>query len=180
MPNEISPKRNAKWTKDDEIAVFIAWRLAGENAAEASRQSDVPLPTVRSWIKRWKSEGFSDGENQLIEATVAKTVAKSGAIIDAALDRVQELVGTSENIGHLITAIDKLSGHIRLAQGKATVIREDRSVDTDTVKDSIVKYLEGMAGATTQRANEVITLDESQIVEQPVVVPESTLTKDKN
>lgn len=165
MPNEISNKRNAKWTKDDEISVFIAWRLAGENAAEASRVSEIPLPTVRSWVKRWKSEGFSDGENQLIEATVNKTIAKAGRIVDAALDRLEEVIKDTDNVGHLIAAVDKLSAHIRLAQGKATVIREDRQIDSHSVTDAVMAYLEGMGGATAQRANEVIDLDESQITE---------------
>lgn len=169
MPNEINSKRNAKYTKDDEIAVFIAWRLAGENAAEASRVSDVPLPTVRSWVKRWKTDGFSDGENQLIEAQVSKTVAKAGRIIDLALDRLEDVVGDTDNVGHLIAAVDKLSSHIRLAQGKATIIREDRQIDTGTISDSIVKYLEGMGGATVQRANEVIDLNEDEIMEQPAI-----------
>ncbi len=174
MPREITTKRNAKYTTEDEVEVFIAWRLAGENAAEASRVSEVPLPTVRSWVRRWKTEGFSDGENQLIEATVNKTVAKAGRIVDLALDRLEAVIGETDNVGHLIAAVDKLSAHIRLAQGKATVIREDRSIDTGTVQDSIIKYLEGMAGATTQRANEVIELDPKEIVEQSVTPMAST------
>lgn len=177
MPNEITAKRNAKYTKDDEIAVFIAWRLAGENAAEASRVSDVPLPTVRSWIKRWKADGFSDGENQLIEAEVSKTIAKAGRIVDKALDRLEEVIESTENVGHLIAAVDKLSAHIRLAQGKATVIREDRSVDTTSVTDGIKAYLESMGGATVQRAKEVIDIDPKEIVEQPSI-EESIQQKD--
>src|SRR5882672_11209664 len=104
-PNEITAKRNNKYTKDDEIGVFIAWRLAGENAAEASRVSEIPLPTVRSWVKRWKTEGFSDGENQLIEAEVSKTIAKAGRIVDKALDRLEEVIDGTENVGHLIAAV---------------------------------------------------------------------------
>lgn len=173
MPNEISPKRNAKYSKDDEISVFIAWRLAGENATEASSVSGIPLATVRSWVRRWKTDGFSDGENQLIEAQVGKTVAKAGRIVDLALDRLEAVIEQTDNVGHLIAAVDKLSAHIRLAQGKATVIREDRSIDTGTISDSIVRYLEGMGGATVQRAQEVITLDEDKIMEQPAI-PEST------
>lgn len=179
MPQEITSKRNAKYSHEDEIEVFIAWRLAGENAVEASNISKVPLPTVRSWVRRWKKEGFSDGENQLIEAQVSKTVVKSGKIIDLALDRLLEVVKNTENAGHLISVIDKLSSLVRLSQGKATVIREDRSIDTGTISDSIVKYLEGMAGATTQRANEVIDIDPKdipEIVEQPRILPaDSTL-----
>lgn len=175
MPNEITAKRNAKYTKDDEVSTFIAWRLAGENAAEASNVSGIPLPTVRSWVRRWKKDGFSDGENQLIEAQVSKTVAKAGRIVDLALDRLEAVVGSTDNVGHLIAAVDKLSAHIRLAQGKATVIREDRSIDSGTISDSIVAYLDSMGGATVQRANEVITLDEDKIMEQPpVLLVEST------
>lgn len=178
MPNEITAKRNNKYTKDDEIGVFIAWRLAGENAAEASRVSEIPLPTVRSWVKRWKTEGFSDGENQLIEAEVSKTIAKAGRIVDKALDRLEEVIDGTENVGHLIAAVDKLSAHIRLAQGKATVIREDRSVDTNAVTDGIKAYLESMGGATVQRAMEVITLDEDAIMEQPAIT-DSTNTGER-
>lgn len=176
MPNEITAKRNTRYTHDDEVAAYIAVQLEGSVAA-ASRVTDIPAPTIRQWKKRWDVEGFEEGGVQLVEKTVKETVSKASKIINLALDRLEKIVSTSDNVGHLIAAVDKLSAHNRLAQGKATVIREDRSIDTGQVSDTLIKYLDSMADATTERASVI----DVEIVEQPqgeLNPPESTFKKD--
>lgn len=180
MPQEITHKKNSAYTQEDEVAVFIAWRLEGENAAAASRVTGVPAPTVRAWVQRWQRDGFTDGELQLIEATAQASIVKANKAITMIMDRIIELVPESTNLGQLVTAFDKMNAHIRLAQGKATVIREDRKIDSDQISDSLKKYLDSMGPDTAQRANEIVI--DVELVDQPLkrlnAQRESTQPKD--
>ena len=163
-------RSNVKYSHEDEVAIYIALQLEGGNSEATARVTGVPAPTIRALKNRWRREGFTDGDVALVEKVTRETVGKSYKIINKALDRLDQIVSESNNIGHLISAIDKLSAHNRLAQGKATVIREERTVDTKTVSDAIVGYLETMAEKTTVRAAEVIDLGEDKIMEQPPVL----------
>src|SRR5665213_486520 len=141
MP-EISEKRTTKYTKDDEVAVFIAYRLNDDNAEAASRETGIPAPTIRKWTRKWELEGFSDGELQLIEKTAVETLSKASQAATIIIDRIIDIAGESTNLGQLVTAFDKMNAHIRLAQGKATVIREDRREESHTISESLRNYLE--------------------------------------
>lgn len=183
MPKEITHKKNSAYTLEDEVDVFIAWRLSDENANEASRVTGVPAATIRSWIKRWERDGFNDGELQLIEATAQASIVKASKAATMIMDRIIDLVPESTNLGQLVTAWDKMNAHIRLAQGKATVIREDRQINSDQISDSLKKYLDSMGPDTAQRANEIVI--DVDLVDQPLQrlnaqaeARESTLPKD--
>lgn len=159
MPNDLTSRTNQKYSHEDEVAIYVALQLEGGNTEACSRVTGVPASTIRSLKRKWRRDGFSDGDLALVEKVTKDTVGKSYSIILKALDRLEVLIADSTNIGHLVTAIDKLSAHNRLAQGKATVIREERSIDSGVVSDSIVAYLESMAEKTTLRAAEVIDID---------------------
>ena len=166
MP-ELSKTTNQKYTHEEQVAIYVALQLEGGNSAAASKVLGIPASTISGLKRKWSREGFNDGDIALIEKVTKETVGKSYKIINKALDRLDAIVSESNNIGHLITAIDKLSAHNRLAQGKATIIREERSVDSNAVTNAIMQYIDSTSGATVVRAAEVVDLGEDKIMEHP-------------
>ncbi len=165
-----NPVRYAKYSQEDELAVFISYRLEGNNAAAASRVTGVPAITIRSWVKRWKDEGFTPGEDAWVEETIHGFTGKATKIRDMALSQLEKKIPEAKNIGQLMVVVDKLNNHIRVAQGQATSITEHK-INEHEVSDALKNYLENAAQATIERHEIVIDAD---FEEQVLGIPENT------
>lgn len=149
--NTVDKVRYATYSQEDEVTVFIAYRLEGNNAEATSRVTGIPSDTIRRWVKRWREEGFAPGQEAWMEQTFDGFAGKAVKIRDKALARLEKKVDTADNIGQLMTVVDKLDNKVRLIAGQATSIVEERKVDAEQISAALVKYIEEAAAATIAR-----------------------------
>lgn len=164
MGSEVS-NRYSKYTQEQEVEAFIAYRLEGNNATAASRMVNIPAPTILRWVKRWKDEGFVPGAEAWTEQTFEGFAGKAVKIRDKALARLEKQIDKAENIGQLMTVVDKLDNKVRITAGQATSITEERKIDAEAISAALVKYIEEAADATIIRREIVVDADfEEQVL----------------
>lgn len=174
MGSQEVSNRYSTYTQEQEVEAFIAYRLEGNNAEATSRALDIPAPTIRRWVKRWKEEGFVPGNEAWMEQTFEGFAGKAVKIRDKALARLEKQIDKADNIGQLMTVVDKLDNKVRLTAGQATSIVEERKVDAEAISAALVKYIEEAAERTIQRHEIVVDAD----FEEQVLGIESNAPKD--
>lgn len=151
MPSQQVSKLNPTYTEDQKVSVFIAYRLEGNNAEAASRVTNIPAPTIRRWVNEWNKTGFVPGMEAWESQTVSGFAGKAVKIRDKALARLEKQIDKAENVGQIMTVIDKLDNKIRLTAGQATSIVEERKIDAEQISAALAKYIEEAAKATIDR-----------------------------
>lgn len=155
----------ATYSEEQRVSAFIAYRLEGNNAEAASRVTDIPAPTIRRWVAEWNANGFIPGMEAWNEQTVSGFAGKATKIRDKALARLEKEIDNASNIGQLMTVVDKLDNKVRLINGQATSIVEERTISADQISAALAKYIDEAAQATIARHEIVIDADfEEQVL----------------
>lgn len=154
-----------RYSEEQKVSTYIAYRLEGHNAEAASRVTGVPAATIRKWVSEWNATGYIPGQEAWVTQTVQGFADKATKVRDKALARLEKQIDKAENIGQIVTVIDKLDNKIRLTAGQATSIVEERKIDADAISAALAKYIDEAAQATIERHEIVIDADfEEQVL----------------
>jgi transposase-like protein len=106
------------YSPEDKAAVMAVLAANGGNQKRTSRETGIPLATLRYWIKHPESAPPSDEQ---VQAAVDSFVGDAQRIRDAALSKLEGLVQSDQvSARELITVVGVLDDKITRASGLPT------------------------------------------------------------
>lgn len=163
----------SKYSDEERRRVYIALQVNDGQIKPASRDSGIPIATVRDWKRKWDTEGAPPEvtDAQAISKAVDVFVEDATRVRDKALERLEAVIETADKPRDIATVIGILDDKIRLHKGLATSRTETLSVGIAGTPEQVQALFTNWAQkSVSDAATRVLDIDEveAEIVdEQP-------------
>lgn len=112
--------RSRRYTDDDKVMVYIALTSNDNNIKRTSRDTGVPMQTIREWRAKWQEEGPPIADEAMAEIS-NDFVARAERVRDMLLEKFEaEVRAGTLKAEKMPVAIAILDDKIRLHRGLAT------------------------------------------------------------
>lgn len=162
--------RRSQYTDSDRARVHLALQVNDGNMKRTSRDTGIPVATVRDWKRKWESEGVPDEVANAQIDVVDDFVTDASRIRDKALNRLEQVIDDEKNVKNLATVIGILDDKITRARGLPTSRQETLSIGISGTPQEVqalfTNWAQKTVSASSTRDAEIIE-SEAVEVEQP-------------
>lgn len=160
----------ATYTEEDKTRVFVVLAANDGNVKRTSRETGVPVGTIRSWRTQFES---NPPDTSQLEIAVGDFVGEATSLrklgLEALRKKVELLVKNPEGVkvAELTTLVGVLTDKIDRASGVSQkVTHEHHLPPADEVRDLMRGFVDTMQELSRAREEEIV---EAEIVEQPAL-----------
>lgn len=155
------------YTDRDRALVYTTLTANEGNVKRTSRETGIPIATVRDWKQKWEKGGLPDTVEEALPAVAEEFTADATRIRNKALIRLEQKID-ADQVGakDLLVAVGVLTDKVRLVEGKATSRTENVSSGTlpvDEVRELFAGFVKGVVEAAATRADVISSTEEEPI-----------------
>lgn len=169
----VSKKRTRRaYTDEDKAKALVVLTANGGNKAMTAREIDIPLPTLRTWIREWEKEdvGPPASVTALMPVVQAEFLEKAERVQLQLIDKIEELIPEAgiKNLTPLATTLGILTDKIDKIRGVNVHRPEELRVVLPTAEEAagfVSSFLEAALKQQQQREEDIT--DVEVIEEQP-------------
>lgn len=160
------------YTMEEKAVVFQVLAMNEGNAKRTSRDTGIPLQTVKDWKHKWEREGHPPELEVPIQNTAKLFIEKAETVRDKALHLLDGKLEDA-NAQQLGTIVGILTDKINVSKGLATARNEQVVVNQGPSKEEMAKALTSALRTALSDAQERVDIieDAEVVVEQPKGLP---------
>jgi len=164
----------SKYTDDDRARVYLALSVNEGNVKRSSRDTGVPISTVRLWKKTWEKDGVSQDIQTIAEAQAQVFIQDASRARDLALAQWTAKVEAGEVAARdLMTGIGVLTDKINMAKGLTRNTGPSQpAVDPAAMRELARGLIAGALDAARERESVVEDVEYERVV--PRAIEEGT------
>jgi len=154
-----------RYTDVDKATVLHVLELNQGNAKKTSRETGIPLQTIRDWRIKWERNGIPEELLRPIEVIASQHIEKAEAVRDKALLLLEEKLDDA-SARELGTIYGILTDKINVSKGLATSRTEHIQSPLpprEELKEVFAAFIQGAWTAAQQRSENII---DAEYVEQ--------------
>lgn len=147
------------YTDQNRAAVYAALQVNNGNVKRSARETGVPISTVRDWKREWEDGGLPEEVSEALPQVVEDIVEAFVRVRDKGLLELERQIERGDLKGSaLVAAVGMMTDKIRLYQGQATQVREERMElpPPEQLRELVAGFFSGIVSAADERAGEII------------------------
>ncbi len=145
MPPQRGSRRKT-WSDNDKGRAYFALQANDWNVDRSSKETKIPISTVRLWAQDWKVNGCPSNIESLAIGVARTWIHEALELQDAVLERMKMVIPNSSDLRALVTAFSTLNDKTTRAQGFATERVEHKHTlpspeEQEALMDNLIKSL---------------------------------------
>jgi transposase-like protein len=155
------------YTDRDRALVHTTLTANQGNVKRTSRETGIPIATVRDWKQKWEREGLPAVVEEALPAVVEEFTGNATRVRNKALDRLEQAIDANKVAPKdLLVAVGVLTDKVRLVEGKATSRTESvqsGALPVEQVRELFAGFAKGVVEAASKRADVISSTEEDPI-----------------
>lgn len=144
--------------------MYVVLAANDGNVKRTARETGVPENTVRRWKKEFESDPPSA---ELVTDAVNDFAGEAEGVRNLALQRIKELIPSSNKINDLNNTVGILTDKIDRAKGlDVRRVEHEHKLDPAGIREALSGFVRDMQKMSAEREAEIV---EAEIVEQPAL-----------
>lgn len=151
------------YTDEEKARVYVVLASNDGNVKRTARETGVPENTVRRWRNEFQKEG--PPSTDLVQSATQDFVGEAEVVRNLALQRIRDLIPTSEKINELNNTVGILTDKIDRARGldRPQATSPNGEPTADLIRAAIGSFVDGMKELSRAREAEIV---DAELVEQ--------------
>lgn len=118
----------SKYSDEDKARVNLSLQVHDGQVKPTARDTGIPISTVRLWKQQWERDGVPQSVEMALTEAKDDFVENASRVRDKALERLGQVIETSDKPRDLATVVGILDDKIARARGLPTSRTENVSI----------------------------------------------------
>ena len=155
------------YTDSDRATVFAELTVNEGNVKRTSRNTGIPISTVRTWKQLWEKEGTPESVEAELEAITSNFLEEATRVRDKLLVKLEQMLDRGDvSPRDVTTALGVLSDKIRAYEQITKTQKVEHMFQlppAEEIRELFLGAVSGMVAAAQTRALEIEYIDQEPI-----------------